>query len=122
MKVEIYNPVDEKGSCVGRSISKSLNKNYFVVKNDLIELSKNLNIDDYREIEVFESYLHQNNFIDLDIKNILVKDLKLDKGNYIVFCHKDDWYHMISIIDNTIYDKSDKSLECAVLKVYKKDK
>ena len=119
MKFESYNPVDEKGGCVVRSISKVLNKDYFEVKNDLIKLSKELNYDDYREVEVFEYYLHQNNFKDLDMKDILVKDLNLESGKYLVFCFKSDWYHMLTIIDNTIYDKNKDALDLTVLKVYK---
>ena len=106
MNFEYYNPVDEKGSCVQRSISKVLNKDYFEVKNDLINIANNLNIDNFREVEVFEKYLYQNNFKDLDIKDILVKDLKLESGRYIVFCHEGDKYHMIPIINNTVYDKT----------------
>ena len=119
MKCEYYNPIDEKGSCVQRSISKVLNKDYFAVKNDLINIYKNLNAKDYREVEVFEKYLFDNGASKLDIKNILVKDLKLNNGKYIVYCYKDDWYHMIPIIDNIIFDKTDNCLELIVLKIYK---
>ena len=49
MKYEYYNPVDEKGSCVQRSLSKILNKDYNETKQELIELSKSLGYSDYRE-------------------------------------------------------------------------
>ena len=57
MKYEYYNPVDEKGSCVQRSLSKILNKDYEETKQELIELSQSLGYEDHREIEVFESDL-----------------------------------------------------------------
>ena len=118
MKYEYYNPVDENGSCVGRSISKIFNKDYFKVKEDLISISKSLKKDDYRDIDVFEKYLFDNGATKLNIKDILVKDLKLKNGKYIVFCYKGDWYHMIPIIDNVVYDKFKDFLDLIVLTVY----
>ena len=118
MKYEYYNPVDEKGSCIQRSLSKVYNKDYFEVKEELINISKELNASDFREVEVFEKYLFDRGAKTLDIKDILIKDLKLKEGKYVVLCYKDDWYHMIPIIDNTIYDKTDDSLNLIVLKVY----
>ena len=39
-------------------------------------------------------------------EDIKVQDLKIDNSSYIVFCwNKKDYYHMIPIIDNVIYDK-----------------
>ena len=119
MKYEYYNPVDERGSCVQRSISKILNKDYYEVKNDLINISKSLNKEDYREVEVFEKYLFDNGATKLDIKDLLVKDLKLDNAKYIVFCYKDDWYHMIPIINNIVFDKTKRYLDLIVIAVYK---
>jgi hypothetical protein len=53
-------------------------------------------------------------------KNIKVKDLKLDNGKYLVFCYdKKDFYHMVSIIDNILYDKDDSSLDLYVINIYK---
>ena len=55
----------------------------------------------------------------INLKGEKVKDLKLDNNSYIVFCYnKKDWYHMIPIIDNTIYDKSNECLELEVIKIY----
>ena len=122
MKFEYFNPVNEKGSCIQRSISKVLDKDYFEVKNELIKFSKELNKDDFREIEVFEKYLFDNDFKKLDISDILVRNLNLKNGKYIVFCFKDNGYHMIPIIDSVIYDKSEDSLDLIVIKVYKLEK
>ena len=119
MNYEFYNPVDEKGSCIARSLSKVFDKDYFKVKEELMSLSNRLNKPDYRDIDVFEKYLYDNKAKKLDIKDILVKDLKLDNGKYVVFCYKGDWYHMVSIINNTVYDKTKDSLDLIIISVYK---
>ena len=49
MKTIYYNPVNENGGCVIRSISKALNKDYNLIKKDL-------GID-YNDEYIFESYL-----------------------------------------------------------------
>ena len=51
-----YNPVDEKGSCVIRTFTKLLDKDFYVVKEELLKLAHDLNCDDYREQIVFEKY------------------------------------------------------------------
>ena len=58
MKTIYYNPVNENGGCVIRSISKALNKNYLDVKNELIHINES-----YNEEEVFEmiNYIKQYN-------------------------------------------------------------
>jgi hypothetical protein len=112
MKVKYYNPVDEKGTCVIRSISKALNKDYNLIKK---ELGMN-----YNDESVFESYLFKNGFItDNTSKDKLLKDINL-KGINIVFAHIDDWYHMMCVIDNVIYDKSDFNdlKDMKVIKIY----
>ena len=54
-------------------------------------------------------------------KNIKIKDLKLKKGSYIVFCwNKDEFYHMLPIIDNIVYDKDDRSMELYTISLYKR--
>ena len=64
--------------------------------------------------------MRRHNTIEIESKEIKIKDLELDSGNYIVFCYdKKDYYHMITIIDNTIYDKTDECLDLYVIKVYK---
>lgn len=119
MKYEYYNPVDEKGSCVGRSISKLLDKNYNIVKQELIELSKSLGYSDYREIEVFEAYLKNNNVHEIKKEfNCKAKELKIEPGKYIIFGNKDEWYHMVCLIDNTFYDKNENYKEINIIKIY----
>lgn len=113
MKIIYYNPVEAKGECVIRSISKALNKDYNLIKKDL-------GID-YNDESIFESYLLKKAFIIVDsFKGKLLKDANL-KGINIVFAHKDDWYHMICVIDNIAYDKYsfEEIKNMKIIKIYK---
>ena len=120
MKYEYYNPVDEKGGCITRSISKLLDKNYTQVKEELISLSKNLKYEDYHEIEVFETYLKKNNVYELNQEfNCTIANLNIEPGKYIIFGNKEEWYHMVCLIDNTFYDKNNNYQELNIIKIYK---
>lgn len=120
MEYEYYNPVDEKGGCVTRSISKLLNKDYNNVKEELISLAEDLRYEDYREIEVFENYLKKHNVLEINQKyNININDLRIEPGNYIIFGNKDEWYHMVCLINNTFYDKNESYKEIKIIKIYK---
>ena len=109
-----------KSNCVIRSFCKLYNQEYDVVFNELVELAHELNHNSFNDVEVFEEYMRRHNTIEIESKEIKIKDLELDSGKYIVFCYdKKDYYHMITIIDNTIYDKTDECLDLYVIKVYK---
>lgn len=109
-----------KSNCVIRSFCKLYNKEYDIVFNELVELAHELNHSSFNDVEVFEEYMRRNNTIEIESKEIKIKDLELDFGNYIVFCYdKKDFYHMITIMDNIIYDKSDECLDLYVIKIYK---
>lgn len=121
MKYEYYYIEDNNGksNCVIRSLSKIFNLSYEEVYNELCNIQNKLKKDSYVDTEVFETYIKNKGMKELNISNIKVKDLKLDNNSYIVFCYdKKDWYHMIPIINNTIYDKTDKCLELDVIKLY----
>lgn len=121
-----YNLTDANGNsnCVIRSLCKILNKEYDEVLNGLLDTAKILNNESFNDIPVFEEYMKQNNIIKIDIEqDKQIKDLKLDNGSYIVFCYnKGDFYHMIPIIDNTVYDKRIDSLELYIISIYKEIK
>ena len=119
MKYEYYNPVEEKGSCVQRSLSKILNKDYEETKKELIELSISLGYTDYREIEVFENYMKQHNILELTQEFTTIKELNLEPGKYIIFGNKEDWYHMVCLINNTFYDKNENYKDLNIIKIYK---
>lgn len=119
MKFIEYNPVDEKGSCVIRTFTKLLDKDFYVVKEELLKLAHDLNCDDYREQIVFEKYLSNNNYQKFDVKANTTDDLKLEKGKYVVFCKKENNYHMFPIIDDIIYDKNRKCFGQTIIDVYK---
>lgn len=113
---------DGKSNCVVRSLCKILNKEYEDVYNGLCEISKELKRSSFNDIEVFEKYIEKNNIIKINRdEDIKVKDLKIDNGSYIVFCYdKKEFYHMISIIDNDIYDKNSDCMDLYVISVYRK--
>ncbi len=124
MKYENYNISGSNGksNCVIRSFCKLYNKEYDDVFNELVDLAKELNCDSFNDIEVFEEYMNRNETYPIEYgKDIKINDLELDDDSYAVFCwDKGDYYHMVPIIDDTLYDKSDKSLDLYTMKVYKK--
>ena len=111
-----------KSNCVIRSLCKILNKEYSDVYSNLCKLAENLKCNSFNDIKVFETYMEENNIININYdKDILVRDLKIDNSSYIVFCYdKKDYYHMIPIIDNIIYDKNSDCMDLYVISVYKK--
>ena len=111
-----------KSNCVIRSLCKILNKEYSDVYSNLCKLAENLKCNSFNDIKVFETYMEENNIININYdKDILVRDLKIDNSSYIVFCYdKKDYYHMIPIIDNIIYDKNYGCMDLYVISVYRK--
>ena len=111
---------DGKSNCVVRSLCRILNRDYDTVYNELCDVAKELNCNSFNDVEVFETYMKRNNILSINYgKDIRIKDLDLEKGEYIVFCwDKKDFYHMVSIIDNILYDKDDMSLDLYVISVY----
>ena len=125
MKFEEYyiSNKDGKSNCVVRSFCKLYNKEYDEVYNDLVTLSNKLNSSSFNDIIVFEKYMENNNTYKIDyVECLLLKDLKLEKGSYIVFCYdKKDYYHMVTIIDNILYNKNSNSLLLYVISIYKEN-
>ena len=112
---------NKKSNCVIRSLCKILNKDYEIVFNELCSLAKELNCSSFNDIEVFETYM-KNNGIDKisDEQDKKIKDLDLDDNTYVIFCYdKKDFYHMVPIINNTVYDYSSDSLNLYVISIYK---
>lgn len=112
-----------KSNCVVRSFCKLYNKSYDEIFNELCNLAEKLHISSFNEIEVFEKYMDNHNIYKIEYgKENKIKDLKLDNGNYIVFCYdKKDYYHMVTIIDNVLYDKNSDSLDLYVISIYKEN-
>ena len=122
MKYEYYYVEDEnkKSNCIIRTFCKLFNKEYDAVKQELINIAKELNYETYAEIEVFEKYLNDKNYIKLEHKEEQIKNLKLENGKYAVFCYdKKDYYHMLAIINNTVYDKKEDNLNLYTITIYK---
>ena len=112
-----------EGNCIIRSFCKLYNETPENISNELYNIQKELNANNSNDIEVFEEYMKRRNTNKIDCyKDIQIKDLTLDNNSYIVFCYdKKDWYHLIPIIDNIVYDKTDKCLDLYTISIYRKD-
>ena len=123
MKFEEYyvSNQDGKSNCVIRTFCKLFGETYDNVYDDLCLIAKELKTDSFNDIPVFEEYMKRHNTFLIDYESdIKLNDLNLEKGKYAVFCwDKKDFYHMVSIIDNILYDKDDKSLELYTITIYK---
>ena len=113
-----------KSNCVIRSFCKIYNEDYDTVFNELCDIAKELNCESFNDVEVFEYYMKKRNTESIDYgKDQKIKDLGLGEGEFLTFCwDKNDFYHMAPIINDTLYDKNDKSLDLYAIKVYKKKK
>ncbi len=111
-----------KSNCVIRSLCKILNKEYNDVYSNLYKVAEKLKCSSCYDIPVFEKYMKDNNIFKINCEEFIkVKDLKLDNGSYIVFCYdKKDYYHMLPIISNVIYDKNSDCMDLYVISVYRK--
>ena len=111
-----------KSNCVIRSLCKILNKEYDDIYSDLCKIANDLKNNSYNDVPVFEKYMEDNNIFKISCEeNIKVKDLKIDNNSYIVFCYdKKDYYHMIPIISDTIYDRNSDCLNLYVISIYRK--
>ena len=122
MKYEYYYVEDnnKKSNCIIRTFCKLFNKEYDAVKQELINIAKELNYETYAEIKVYEKYLNDKNYIKIEHKEEQIKNLKLENGKYAVFCYdKKDYYHMLAIINNTVYDKIEDNLNLYTITIYK---
>ena len=112
-----------KSNCVIRSLCKMYDEEFDDVYNELCDIAKKLNCESFNDIEVFETYMKRRNTTKLDYgKDIKIKDLELDDGKYIIFCFdKKDYYHMVPVIDNVLFDKDNSSLELYIINIYKEN-
>jgi hypothetical protein len=115
---------DGKSNCVIRSFCKLFNEDYEDVYNGLCDIANEINCDSFNDVEVFENYMKRHNTFPIEYgKDIKIKNLNLDNGSYIIFCwDKNDFYHMVSVIDDVLYDRTNESLELDTIKIYKKDR
>ena len=111
---------NNKSNCVIRSFSLIYNKEYNEVANGLLNISKELNCN-FNDIETFEEYMKKLNTKKIDYgEGLLIKDLSLEDGKYIIFCYdKKDFYHMVPVIDKTVYDYNEDFFNLYVISIYK---
>jgi hypothetical protein len=112
-----------KSNCVIRSLCKILNRQYDDVYTGLCKVAEKLKCSSYNDILVFETYMENNSIFKINCEeDIKVKDLKVDNGSYVVFCYdKKDFYHMVPIIDNVIYDRNMDCMNLYVISIYRKN-
>ncbi|MDD6272493.1 MAG: hypothetical protein PUA90_03110 [bacterium] len=120
MKFNFYNP-KEASNCILRSFSKITGKNGMIIETELKDLAKQMDKNDYSDIEVFEKYLEQLGFEKYNCLNdVKIKDLNLDNLTYSIFCwDKKDYYHLVTISENILYDKKEETLELYPISIYK---
>ncbi len=114
----------KRSNCVIRSFCKLYNQSYEDVYKELCDIAKELHVDYFNDTLVFEEYMKRRNTCSVDfINNVKINELDLDYGEYIIFCwDKKDFYHMVPVINNTLYDRTDESLEIYPIKIYQKKK
>ena len=107
-------------NCVIRTFCKVYNKEYDNVYSELCCLSKELGSESFNDLQVFEKYMEIYNTKLFSIEDIKLRDLKLDSSCYIIFCwDKNEFYHMVPVINNIIYDYDDSCLDLFSIKIYK---
>lgn len=123
MKFSKFYVEDKNGrtNCVIRSFCKLYGGTYEDVINELLSIKEEINAESFNDIEVFEEYMRRRDTDKIEYgKDTRIKDLNIDNGNYIVFCwDKNIFYHMVTIMDNTLYDRDDTSSNLYAITVYK---
>lgn len=119
-----YNPSGESRSCVVRTMTRLTGKPYETVKAELTALAAEMGYPEYNEPDVFEAYMAQHGIVKcIDDCGLRVKELKLERGSYCVFCtDHEGFFHLMPVQDGVIYDRRDDSQELFVLAVYRQMK
>lgn len=118
MKFKKYDPVNEKGACVVRTFSKLFDKEFYKMKEELLKFIEDNNYNSYNDIDAFETYLISNGYTRLDMNEEIIKELNIKYKKCAIFCHKDDFYHMVSFVNGVIYDKDDRCLDLQAITLY----
>ena len=101
MKVIEYNPEIKKGGCIVRASSIIFDKSCDEVISDLERIG-----EDFSNPSKFDEYFKQNNLTEIDDYNGKEIDNLNIFGKNIVYVVREDWHHLIAVIDNVIYDKN----------------
>lgn len=111
-----------KSNCVIRTFCKMYNEDYNKVYDELCFIAKQMNCESFNDIKVFETYMTKRGTCAIEYgKDIQIKDLNLGNGSFAIFCwDKKDFYHMVTIIDDVLFDRDDSSLELYAITIYKK--
>lgn len=123
LSFEQYNPSEDKQSCVVRTMTKLVGREYSTVKQELKELAERSDYETYNVQSVFEEYMSRNGiYKERDYNdNTQLRDLDLPVGTYCVFVtNRISYFHLVPVIDNVIYDRRNDSLGLYVVATYKK--
>jgi hypothetical protein len=123
MEFSYYNPSEETRSCVVRTMTKLIGKDYDTIKAELTALAHSMEADSYNNDAVFEHYMAGHGIYKLkEYNNITVGELELSNGTYCVYStNRNGFYHLLPVVDNVIYDRRDDSRGLFVIAVYKKE-
>ena len=115
-----YNPSDEHGSCIARTLTLLSGKPYPAVRAELDALAGALGFDTYTETAVFEEYLARLGFYPADgYTGVRMDALTLPAGRFCVICTDGaGFYHMLPVIDSVIYDRRNDSGALTVFRIY----
>lgn len=115
-----FSKYDGNGNCIIRSFSLIFKARSSDIYDDLCNIRDRIGCDSYTDILVFELYLKEHHCYMIDSFCCQIKDLSLDSGSYIIFCwDRNDYYHMVPVIDGILYDKSMESMGLYVIKIYR---
>jgi len=122
MRFEYYSPTDESRSCVARTMTKLTGKDYDTVKAELTELSQSMGLDSYNDEAVFVRYMEEHGITEhKGHSGSRVGELALGPGEYCVFCTDGgEFFHLMPVIDDVVYDRKDTYNELCVIAVYRK--
>ncbi len=122
MKFEKINfKIEDDSDNVIKWFCKIYHKEYNSVLNELKDIKEELNLENYNNIEVYETYMKYRHTESIEInKNIKVNELNLPNGKYVILCYdENNNIHLSYLKNGLLYGNDDNSLNLKVSKVYK---
>ena len=120
----ICNYAKDENNAFIKSISMMMNLDYWVIKSDYMFILTTENLSNAKDKTIINRVLNFYHTYEIKInKNILLKDLKLEKGKYIVFCQEKNKYDRVAYVDyqDNIYIDNDDIMNLKVNCVYKEN-
>ena len=123
MRFEYFSPTDESRSCVARTMTKLTGKDYDTVKAELTALAQSMGLDSYNDEAVFVRYMEEHGITKhKGYSGTRAGELLLGTGTYCFFCTDGkEFFHLMPVIDDVLYDRKDVYRELYVIAVYRKE-